>query len=213
MNDTVHDAAQETPERARAILDFWFGELDGDGMPAPEVMRRWFEPDESFDAGVRVRFGPDLERFDRLACWESTPAGALARVILGDQLARNVHRGTAAAFARDADARAVARRAIEAGHELALRPIERVFLYMPLEHAEDIAQQEESVRRFRALADEVPAHLRATFASFVEHAENHRDVIARFGRFPHRNTVLARASTAAERAYLAAGGARWGQGG
>ena len=209
----MNETAAETPGRARAILDFWFGELDADGMPAPAVMRRWFESDAGFDAEVRERFGPDLERVDELGGWEASPAGALALVVLTDQLSRNIHRGSAAAFDRDGLARAVARRAIDAGHERALRPIERVFLYLPFEHAEDLELQEECVRRFRALAEEVPEGLRDTFADFVHHAENHRDVIARFGRFPHRNAVLGRADTDAEREYLESGGARWGQGG
>ncbi len=209
----MNETAAETPERARAILDFWFGELDADGMPAPEVMRRWFEADADFDAEVRERFGPDLERVDELGWWQDSPAGALALVVLTDQLSRNIHRGSAAAFARDSLARTVARRAIAAGHERALRPIERVVLYLPLEHAEDLDLQEESVRRFRALAEEVPESLRETFADFVRHAENHHEVIARFGRFPHRNAILGRADTEAEREYLEAGAARWGQGG
>lgn len=209
----VKGPVRETPERARAVLDFWFGALDRDGMPAPERMRRWFEPDAAFDAAIRERFGADLARLEQSDAWAATAPGALALVILCDQFPRNIQRGTAAAFAHDARARAIMRRAIEAGHEAALWPIERAFLYMPLQHAEALALQDESVRRFRALAAEVPGHLRETFASFARHAENHRGVIARFGRFPHRNAVLARASTAAEREYLAAGGSRWGQGG
>lgn len=201
------------PEPAPAILDFWFGELDADGMPADAVMRRWFESGPGFDAEVRERFAADLQRFDALQELETEPAGALALVVLTDQFPRNIHRGTPRAFAFDEVARGATLRAIESGHESGLRPIERVFLYMPLEHAEDIGLQDESVRRFRALADEVPAHLRETFASFVWHAENHREVIARFGRFPHRNAVLGRESTDAERAYLDGGGDNWGQGG
>lgn len=199
-------------ERAGAILDFWFGALDADGLPAPKVMQRWFESDPAFDAEVRERFGADLERVDALSGLEADPWGALALVVLTDQFPRNIHRGTPRAFAFDEQARGVARRAIETGHEAGLRPIERIFLYMPLEHAEDIGLQDESVRRFRALAEEVPAHLRETFASFARHAENHREVIARFGRFPHRNALLGRYSTAAERVYLDGGGDNWGQG-
>lgn len=182
-------------------------------MPAADVMRRWFESDPAFDEAVRRRFGADLERVDELSVLEAEPRGALALVLLTDQFPRNIHRGTPRAFAFDEHARSVTRRAIEAGHEPVLRPIERVFLYMPLEHAEDLELQNESVQRFRALADAVPAQLRETFASFAGYAENHREVIARFGRFPHRNAVLGRESSAAERAYLEGGGASWGQGG
>lgn len=207
----MDNSSADMSGRADAILDFWFGKLDGDGMPAADVMRRWFESDSAFDDAVRTRFGADLERIDALSGLAADPRGALALVLLTDQFPRNIHRGTPQAFAFDERARGVTRRVIEAGHESALRPIERVFLYMPLEHAEDLALQDESVCRFRALAEEVPGHLRETFASFAWHAENHREVIARFGRFPHRNAVLGRESTAAERAYLAGGGENWGQ--
>lgn len=203
----------ELPERARAILDFWFGPLDADGVPGPATMRRWFAPDAAFDASVRERFGPELERAYSLDAWERHPRGALARVILADQFPRNIHRGRPEAFAFDALALAVARRAIAAGFEPALWPIERAFLYMPFEHAEDRAVQDESVARFRALAAAAPARLEQTFASYRGYAENHRDVVARFGRFPHRNAVLGRPDTDEERAWLEAGAATWGQGG
>lgn len=213
MSHKMESPSVEASGRTDAIPDFWFGTLDNDGVPAADVMRRWFESDPGFDAEIRERFGADLERVDALSELEVEPRGALALVLLTDQFPRNIHRGTPQAFAFDERARGVTRRAIEAGHESALHPIERVFLYMPLEHAEDLKLQDESVRRFRALAEEVPEHLRETFASFAWHAENHREVIARFGRFPHRNAVLGRESTAAERAYLAGGGEGRGQGG
>lgn len=203
----------ELPDRARAILDFWFGDIDADGVPDPATMRRWFAPDAEFDATVRERFGPDLERVRELDAWERHPRGALARVILCDQFPRNIHRGRPEAFAFDGLALAVARRAIDAGSETALWPIERAFLYLPLEHAEDPAVQEESVARFRALAEIAPPRLEQTFASYLAYAENHREVVARFGRFPHRNAVLGRPDSDEERAWLAAGAPRWGQGG
>jgi uncharacterized protein (DUF924 family) len=105
------------------------------------------------------------------------------------------------------------RREIEHGHDSALLPIERAFLFMPLEHSEDLALQDESVRRFREVAATAPGHQAELFQSFVEHAEGHRTVISRFGRFPHRNSILGRESTQAEREFLASGGADWGQSG
>lgn len=201
------------PARARAVLDFWFGTLDADGVPAASTRRRWFASDAALDARVRERFAADLERADTLGAWEAHPRGALALVILTDQFPRNIHRGCPEAFAWDDQALAVARRAIDAGFEPALWPIERAFLYMPLEHAEDPAAQDESVRRFRALAEAAPAPLEETFASFLAYAENHREVVARFGRFPHRNAVLGRSDSEEERAWLEAGAPSWGQGG
>ena len=201
--------------RADAILGFWFGELDAAGLPAADAERRWFSADEAFDAEIRARFEVDLRSAaaGRLRRWEAEPRGALALVLLCDQFPRNMYRGTPRAFMFDEHARAIAERACAAGHEDALRPIERVFLYMPFEHAEDMSAQDESVRRFARLVEDVPEARRERFREFLAHAEQHRDVVARFGRFPHRNAVLGRESTAAEREFLAGGAKRWGQGG
>jgi uncharacterized protein (DUF924 family) len=126
----------------------------------------------------------------------------LALILLLDQLPRAIHRATPAAFAQDSKARRVAGRGLESGADRLLRPIERLFIYLPFEHSEDIADQDRSVELFRELAASVPkAHLR-TFAGFVDYAVRHREVIARFGRFPHRNLILGRESTPEEKAYL-----------
>jgi uncharacterized protein (DUF924 family) len=130
---------------------------------------------------------PDLE-----------PYGALARLVLLDQFTRNVFRGSARAFAGDELARDAALALIERGGERALSPVQRVFVYLPLEHAEDMALQQRSVALFEALAAEDPG-----LESTADYARRHREVIARFGRFPHRNAALGRESTAEERAYLA----------
>lgn len=201
--------------RSAAILEYWFGQLDEEGLPEAVVEKRWFSPDEAVDTEIRARFEADLRNAaaGRLKRWEAEAHGALALVILFDQFPRNMYRGTPRAFLFDEHARAVARRALERELEADLVPIERVFLYMPFEHAEDLEAQEESVRRFEALLDAVPPGQAERFRTYLEFARSHRDVIARFGRFPHRNAVLGRASTDEERAYLAEGGARWGQGG
>lgn len=203
--------AAQTPAAARAVLDFWFGALDRQGMPSSATMRRWFKSDPAFDDEIRRRFGRDLQRIGQCREWRATAAGTLALVIVADQFSRNVYRGTARAFARDPFARELSLHAVDSGLERELRPIERMFLYLPLEHAEDRALQDRSVACFRRLADEVPAALRGRFEEFVRFAEGHREVIARFGRFPHRNAVLGRASTAAEAAWLESGGPAWGQ--
>ena len=134
--------------------------------------------------------------------WAGTPAGRLALVILLDQMTRNAYRDTAAMYAFDPRARALSREALQNGHLDALAPIERLFLLLPLEHSEDLADQERCVAETRRLAESVaPAH-RETYAGFVDYAIRHRDIVARFGRFPHRNAILGRPSTAEEQAFL-----------
>ena len=173
------------------ILVFWFAGDPSAHRPA------WFQKDPDFDAGC-TRFADALAAAKRgdYDSWAETPRGALALLILLDQLSRNLHRGSAEAFAADAKARGVARAAIARGFDAGLTPPERMFLYLPFEHSEDMADQNESVRLFETLRD-------ALGDNTVSYAHRHRDVIQRFGRFPHRNAVLGRISTAAELAYLA----------
>jgi len=187
----------ELPPLAADVLAFWFG--------APPLAPRaeWFRKDAAFDAAVRDRFGVAVAA----ACagaygeWCASPQGALARIILLDQFTRNVHRGTAAAFSGDARALATADDAVARGFDGALAPIERQFLYLPFEHAEDAAMQARSLALFGALADETG------LASPLEWAQKHADIIRRFGRYPHRNALLGRASTPDEIAYLETPGA------
>ena len=174
------------------ILGFWFG-------PAPHVERReWFRKDAEFDAGIRARFGATIEAAlaGAFADWTTTPHGALARVVVLDQFTRNAYRDTARAFAGDALALETARAAVDAGRDRALDRFERWFLYMPFEHAEDLAIQERSLALFGALAADTgePGN--------IEWAERHAEIIRRFGRFPHRNAILGRASTTEEIAFL-----------
>jgi len=195
------------------VLDFWFGPLDDQGVPAAARMKRWFSSDAALDAEIRERFGDLLARTGELEHWRDTARGTLALVILVDQFSRNIHRGDARAFERDAFACAIAMDAIDRGLDRALLPIERVFLYMPMEHAEDPAAQDRSVQCFHALAEEVSDEQRERFRYFASFADSHRDVIVRFGRFPHRNAVLGRTSTDEEAEYLVQGAPTWGQGG
>lgn len=176
---TTHDAIEH-------VLAFWFA----DGREA-----QWFERSETFDAAVREA----LEALHLRAAagtldhWAETPRGALALVILLDQVPRNLYRGTARAFATDAKARAVCRAALDAGHDAALASAaERLFLYLPLEHSEDLADQERCVGLVAALGD----------AEQLRYAERHREIVQRFGRFPHRNAALGRETTEAEAAFL-----------
>lgn len=199
--------------RAATILEFWFGRLDAAGLPDARAERRWFNADDAFDAEVRARFEPDLRNASagRLSRWERDPRSALALVILFDQFPRNMYRGKPRAFLFDVHARAVAERTVARGLDVRLQPVERAFLYMPFEHSEDAADQARSVRLFRQLVDAAPESQRERFRGYLSYALQHQEVIARFGRFPHRNRVLGRTSTAAEAAYLREGGSTWGQ--
>jgi uncharacterized protein (DUF924 family) len=170
-----------------AVVDWW----------STAGYERWFGKDDAFDARFTARFAAAHEEAasGALDHWAATAEGALALVILLDQYPRNAFRGTARQFATDARALALAEAAIAAGHDHALPPDLRLFLYLPMEHAEDLALQERAVALIAPLGEEV-----------ARYAEIHRDVIARFGRFPHRNAVLGRETTAAEQAFLDAGG-------
>ena len=176
------------------VLTFWF---EGD---AALFRDKWFKADAMFDATCRERFAAALDaaRAGAYDSWTATPRGTLALVILLDQFSRNIHRGTPAAFAADANARQVAASAIERGDDQTLGPVERIFLYLPFEHSEDLADQDRSVRLFESLRGTCE-----TAESAVEYAERHRDVIRRFGRFPHRNAFVGRESTPDELAHLA----------
>jgi len=184
-----------TPEQ---VLDYWF---PGDPTRANAL---WWGKNEALDTEVRERFGPTLAaaKAGALDHWTATARGRAALIIVLDQLSRNIHRGDPQTYAADEQARALTLAGLEAGHDRELAPLERLFFYMPLEHSEELADQERCVALMRALADEVDADRRKQFAGFVDFAIAHRDIVARFGRFPHRNAVLGRPSTAEELAFL-----------
>ncbi len=177
------------------VLTFWF---DGDPSARRPV---WFEKDATFDAACAdleaARNAAKAGTFDH---WAATPRGGLALLILLDQLSRNLYRGNGEAFAADPKARGIAQAMLARGFDEMLTPVERTFVYLPFEHSEDPADQDLSVRLFAAL-DAVSGR------ETLDHAIRHRDVIHRFGRFPHRNAALGRVSTADEEAYLAEPGA------
>ena len=181
-------------EEQQVLLDFWFGPPDA----APAERAVWFQPDPAFDEALRHRFGALQARAERgeLDHWAETAQGALALVLLLDQLPRNLNRGSPAAFACDAKARAAARHAIARGLDRALPPVQRQFLYLPFEHCESLAEQEEAMRLFAALPEG------AFRDKSIDFARRHHAIIARFGRFPHRNRALARPSTAEEEDFL-----------
>ena len=183
--------------QAQAVLDFWFLPPDNPGYGQSRA--EWFRKDEAFDARIAERFGALID--DALAgglrAWEATPHGALARLIVLDQLTRNVHRGTPRAFAGDAQALALAQSLTDQGLDQQLPPMLRAFAYLPFEHAEDLAMQARAVELFQLLSQAQPG-----FESMLDYAQRHQEVIARFGRFPHRNAILGRPSTPEEVEFL-----------
>ena len=182
---------------------FWFDELVA-GIDAPaEQVKVWFSRHDGTDEACRVRFGAHLDAVaERDWPFETLPpATGIGFVLFLDQFPRNLFRENGRAYAYDAQARAAARRLIEGGVER-FTPLERVFLYLPFEHSEELADQDFSVGLYEALLAEVPEAEKATYASFLDYAEKHRDVIRRFGRFPHRNADLGRASTPEELEFL-----------
>jgi uncharacterized protein (DUF924 family) len=188
---------------AASVLEFWFGPPD---PASPRASRDvWFRKDAAFDAEIRARFGDAtaIALAGGYGEWCATAEGTLARVLLQDQFPRNIHRDTPAAFAGDTRALATAQYAIDRGFDRALDVYGRWFLYLPFEHAEDRAMQERSLALFGALARETGQ------AAPLEWAQKHADVIARFGRYPHRNAILGRVSTPEELAFLAEPGSRF----
>jgi len=185
--------------RAQEVLDFWFLAPNDPLYGAQRAA--WFRKDEAFDAAITERFAPLIEQAvaGGLREWDQLgPTGALARILVLDQFTRNAYRGTPASFAGDTLALAAARQLADSGDDQDLLPVQRSFAYMPFEHAEDAAMQERAVTLFTQLAA-----LHPDYEGMLDYAHRHRGVIARFGRFPHRNAILGRASTPEEIDYLA----------
>lgn len=182
----------------QAILDFWFLPADTAGHAASRTI--WFKKDPAFDTRIRERFGTLIGQAlaGDLQQWDSSAQGALARILLLDQFTRNTLRDTPQAFCGDALALASAQRMVAAGADCLLPPVQRYFVYMPFMHAEDLAMQQRSLVLFRQLHTET-----GEFAGALDYAVRHHDIVARFGRFPHRNQLLGRTSTAEELAFLA----------
>ncbi|MBW7469621.1 DUF924 family protein [Marinobacter sp. M216] len=196
----------------KEILDFWFGELDGEGLPDRDHRNRWFRSDRRFDQEIRRRF-LSMVLFaseQGLDHWRREPGGILAEIILLDQFSRNIFRGAAMAFDQDVQARKLCRQAMRKGQDVALAPVQRAFLYMPLQHSERLEDQRTSVECYEQLAASESGILGDFLESFAQSARDHHDIIKRFARFPHRNKALGRNSTDEEEAYLA-GGRRFGQ--
>ena len=191
--------------RINDLLRYWFGDAPMDPEALAKRQDFWFGKDAERDQAIRERM-EDLVReaeAGKLDGWEKYARGRLALILLHDQIRRNIFRGKPEAFARDGRARYLMRDGFARQMDLQLSPVERCFFFRPLQHSESLHDQETSVDRYRQLEHEVSDALRPLFSGFSRLAAAHRDVIARFGRFPHRNEILGRLSNAEEEAYLA----------
>ena len=198
-------------ERPHDILEYWFGSGAWSRERLDERTRFWFGGDGAAaqaarDAQIREKLEPLLERAARgeFNGWASTPKRRLALILLFDQVPRNCYRGTPAAFAFDREALQLTAEGMQLAADAALDPIERVFFYLPLEHAESLEAQDAAVAAFDRLVAEAPTELRDYVAYTAQYAQKHREVIVQFGRFPHRNAILERENTPDEAAWLAA---------
>ena len=196
------------------ITDFWFRDDVNDASAMRARIDTLFSVDAGFDAEVRARLGKAVERAfaGTLDHWGTEPRGALALVILLDQAPRNIYRGTACAFTGDVRACAITDAALTHGFEAKLALIECVFLYLPFEHAEDLTLQNRCVKGYEALHARASKDFLDLMAEVVQAGKDHREVVRRFGRFPHRNALLGRTSTPDERAWLEVNRGGWGQG-
>jgi uncharacterized protein (DUF924 family) len=191
--------------QAQDVLDFWFLPAGHEGHGKQRI--EWFRKDEAFDAALRERFGALISQAmaGGLREWDEIgPRGTLARILVLDQFTRNAWRNTPRSFEGDPLALAAAQQLVDSGAHKALPPLQRAFAYMPFEHAEDAHMQARAVELFTELAAEHPG-----FDDMLDYAHRHRGVIARFGRFPHRNEILGRASTPEEIEFLRQPGSRF----
>ena len=204
-------AAAQDASLPDAVLSQWFGSARPTNASAMQVQAQWFTKNSAFDAQLHERFGVAVQAAagGALQHWaEQGPWSCLALVVLLDQFTRNIYRGTPHSFAGDPQALALALRAQSEGWDLELPEVTRIFMYLPLEHAEDLDMQQRSVDAFHSLLQTAPdASTQAFFSGTLDYAYKHQDVIERFGRFPHRNPILGRSSTPEELDYLAQPGA------
>ena len=211
MDATITD---EDKVRIDAILSFWFKEQ---ALSAPQIDQRmdiWFGEDPVFDHEIEKEFSNDIDRAckGQLDHWGDNPRGRLALILLIDQFRRNIHRNTADAFSKDRLALKLCVEGAMHKKDKGLTPIEKVFFYMPLQHAESRKVQAKSVELYSRLAETVSPTYRETFETVAQFAELHKDIIDQYGRFPHRNKLLKRENTPEEAEYLAGDSPDFGQG-
>ena len=198
-------------ESADSIRDFWFGAQSDDAVVAQQRASLWWSKDPDTDENMRSRFEDRVLAAGRreLDAWSETAGGQLALILLTDQFPRNIFRGSPQAFQFDSLALNWCLSGLKSELDRSLRPIERVFFYLPLEHSESREHQERSVQLFTRLFQEVPAEQLDVFRKYLIFALRHRRIIDRFGRFPHRNGILERVSTPEEIAFLQEPGSRF----
>ena len=201
---------RETPD---GILEFWFEGAAEDPSKAMQRSAFWFQADAGVDEDISRRFSASLRCAARgdLAAWEQAAPSCLALVILLDQFPRNIYRGMAEAFQHDPKALDVATRGVEAGYLEQFSPVEQWMFILPFEHCEDISVQRVGIELFEGIVDRAGTEWEPSTRGSLDFARRHLEIIERFGRFPHRNDVLGRESTAAEQAYLVDGGESFGQ--
>ena len=200
------------PSRWQGVLDFWFDDGLDKGWPSRNMSGLWFRADRSVDQGIEEQFGHLVEAalHSELVDWEARPLSRLALIVLLDQFTRNIYRGSVQAFAGDHRAVTLVLEGLARGMDRELPWIGRVFFLMPLMHAEDEDLQQRCVEEFESLQAQAPTAVAEKIAGNVAFAREHRDIVLRFGRFPHRNKVLGRDSTAEEQIFLGTG-PRYGQ--
>lgn len=200
--------------RIDEILSFWFMAKEQNSPKIDARMDKWFGEDKEFDAEIAGEFSDDVERAaaGELDHWARDPQGRLALILLLDQFRRNIFRNTPDAFAGDKAALKLCVDGAKQKMDMTLPPVQRLFFYMPLQHAESAKVQEKSRRMYRQLADAVSETERETFDTTAHFAELHADIIAQFGRFPHRNRILDRENTPEEQEYLQGDTPAFGQG-
>lgn len=181
---------------AKKILDFWFGSPDEPGYGKPKAF--WFAKKPEFDEELRIKFLTDYQKAAAgyLDDWIDFPDSCLALILLLDQFPRNLFRGTPEAFATDWEALSAAQHAVAQGYDSKFLPVKRWFIYFPFEHSENLEHQRQAVQLFQQLSDDPDS------TSSIDYAIRHSSVIERFGRFPHRNAILGRASTPEEKEFL-----------
>jgi len=192
------------PRAAEIVLDFWLGELDENGLASSEKSKSWWKKSADFDRRIRESFATDSANIlaGRNDDWLETPRGTLAAVIVLDQFSRNMYRDRPEMYAGDSLAVSLAHDAIKKGFDKDLPTDARVFLYMPFMHAEELALQDRCVELFAAMKDDVGEAAQGRIASNHKFAVQHRDIVAKWGRFPHRNEIVGRESTPEEVEFL-----------
>ena len=209
-----HNSAStnDAPRTVNDILEFWFADGLQTGWPTTDMKELWWGGSKGLDGTVKAKFGPQVNQAlaGGLKDWEAQPLSRLALVLLLDQFTRNVFRASPQAFAGDDRAQQLVIDGLAKDWDQQLLLVGRVFFYMPLMHAEDLVLQAECVSRFRLLLADAPEERKKTLQGNLDFAVLHRDIIARFGRFPHRNSALGRTNTPEEEAFLKTG-PRFGQ--